>query len=171
MTSEREPRMTRVFSHIKSNAVAYLALFVALGGTSYAALRIPAGSVGARQLKNHSITPIKFDRSAIGGYVRYWAKIDAAGTISASRPRAHLVDWINQPTATFPGGLVSWNKAIPSACFALATTAGPSDTGGVTPVAVELMSAGNRNAPGVGAKVLLSQPQTAVNVAIVCPQP
>ncbi len=111
MTSEREPRMTRVFSHIKSNAVAYLALFVALGGTSYAALRIPAGSVGARQLKNHSITPIKFDRSAIGGYVRYWAKIDAAGTISASRPRAHLVDWVNQPTAAFPGGFVSWNRA------------------------------------------------------------
>lgn len=170
MTSEREPRMTRVFSHIKSNAVAYLALFVALGGTSYAALRIPAGSVGARQLKNHSITPIKFDRSAIGGYVRYWAKVDTAGAISASRPRAHLAGWINQPNAAFPGGLVSWNRAVPSACFALATTASRPPEG-ISTAAAEIMSDGNKNAPGVGVKVLLSAPQTAVNVAVICPQP
>jgi hypothetical protein len=171
MTSEREPRMTRVLSHIKSNAVAYLALFIALGGTSYAALRIPAGSVGARQLKNHSITPIKFDRSAIGGYVRYWAKIDRGGTISASRPRAHLVDWVNQPTAAFGGGLVGWNKPIPTACFALATTASLTPTGNVSPVATEIMSAPNQHGPRVGVKLLLSAPQTAVNVAVICPQP
>ena len=36
----------RVVQHIRSNAVAYVALFVALGGTSYAALKLPANSVG-----------------------------------------------------------------------------------------------------------------------------
>ncbi len=41
--------MTRILSHLKSNAVAYLALFVALSGTSYAASRLPAGSVGTRR--------------------------------------------------------------------------------------------------------------------------
>jgi hypothetical protein len=170
MTSEREPRMTRVFSHIKSNAVAYLALFVALGGTSYAALRIPAGSVGARQLKNHSITPIKLDRSAIGGYVRYWAKIDTAGTISASRPRAHLVGWDSQATSQSPGGLISWGKPIPTSCFALASTASVPATG-VSTAAVEVMSDGTKYIRGVGVKVLLSSPQTAVNVAVICPLP
>ena len=43
--------MTRLVAHARRNAIAYLALFVALGGTSYAAFSLPAGSVGARQLQ------------------------------------------------------------------------------------------------------------------------
>jgi hypothetical protein len=39
--------------------VALLALFVALGGSSYAALQLPKGSVGARQLKTNSVTSPK----------------------------------------------------------------------------------------------------------------
>jgi hypothetical protein len=39
--------------------VALLALFVALGGTSYAALKLPKGSVGAKQLKKNSVTSPK----------------------------------------------------------------------------------------------------------------
>ena len=37
--------------HLRRNAVAYLALFVALRGTSYAAIRLPASSVGTEQLR------------------------------------------------------------------------------------------------------------------------
>lgn len=59
--------MIGLWAHARSNAVGYLALFVALGGTSYAAVSLPDGSVGNRQLRNHSITPVKLDRSAIGG--------------------------------------------------------------------------------------------------------
>jgi hypothetical protein len=49
--------------------IALLALVVALGGTGYAALAVPANSVGTRQLtrdsvgtrqlKNHAVTPLK----------------------------------------------------------------------------------------------------------------
>lgn len=39
-----------------SNVVASVALFVALGGVSYAAIKIPAHSVGARQLKSRAVT-------------------------------------------------------------------------------------------------------------------
>jgi hypothetical protein len=39
--------------------VALLALFVALGGSSYAALSLPKGSVGASQLKKDSVTSPK----------------------------------------------------------------------------------------------------------------
>lgn len=39
-----------------SNVVSSLALFVALGGVSYAAIKIPAHSVGARQLKSQAVT-------------------------------------------------------------------------------------------------------------------
>ena len=79
--------MSRVLNHFRSNVVAYVALFVALGGTSYAAISLPAGSVGNRQLKNHSISPIKFERGSIAGYVRDWAEIDPNGQLVASRPR------------------------------------------------------------------------------------
>jgi hypothetical protein len=39
-----------------STVAAYLALFLALGGTSYAALKLPADSVGARQLKPGAVS-------------------------------------------------------------------------------------------------------------------
>ncbi len=48
--------LTRLLHLIRHNVIALLALFVALGGTSYAALNLPAGSVGTRQLKNRSVT-------------------------------------------------------------------------------------------------------------------
>jgi hypothetical protein len=40
-----------VARHLHGHAVAYLALFVALGGTSYAASRLPSNSVGTAQLR------------------------------------------------------------------------------------------------------------------------
>ena len=47
-----------------SMAVALLALLVALGGTSYAAVNLPRNSVGNRQLKRDAITGAKVkDRS------------------------------------------------------------------------------------------------------------
>jgi hypothetical protein len=42
-------------SHVRSNAVAYVALFVALGGTSYAATALPRNSVGAPQIKTGAV--------------------------------------------------------------------------------------------------------------------
>ena len=44
---------------VRKNAIAYLALFVALGGTSYAAINLPAGSVGTRQLRAGAVTAVK----------------------------------------------------------------------------------------------------------------
>jgi len=45
-----------IITSIKHNAVALTALFVALGGTSYAAVKLPAGSVGSRELKKEAVT-------------------------------------------------------------------------------------------------------------------
>ena len=44
--------MTRVFTYLRHNAIALTALFVALAGTSYAAMSIAANSVGSKQLRN-----------------------------------------------------------------------------------------------------------------------
>jgi hypothetical protein len=45
--------------HLKNNVIAYLALFVALGGTSYAAAKLPRNSVGSVQVKANAITSSK----------------------------------------------------------------------------------------------------------------
>jgi hypothetical protein len=56
--------MRRVLDHLRGNVVAYLALSVALGGTSYAAASLPRGSVGTAQLRPNAVTSAKVrDRS------------------------------------------------------------------------------------------------------------
>ena len=44
-----------MLAHVRQNGIAYVALFVALGGTSYAAASLPKNSVGSRQLKSSSV--------------------------------------------------------------------------------------------------------------------
>jgi hypothetical protein len=58
MTSGRSS-LRRGGSHLRANAIAYLALFVALGGTSYAAIRLPANSVGSQQIRRGAVTDSK----------------------------------------------------------------------------------------------------------------
>ena len=47
--------------------VACIALAVALGGTSYAAIKLPAGSVGTKQLKKNAVTSPKVKNNALTG--------------------------------------------------------------------------------------------------------
>jgi len=52
--------------HVRQQAVGYLALFIALGGTSYAAARLAPNSVGGKQLKSNAVTSPKVkDRSLL----------------------------------------------------------------------------------------------------------
>jgi hypothetical protein len=156
--------LTKALSHLKSNAVAYLALFIALGGTSYAAIRLPAGSVGNRQLKNHAVTPIKFDRGTIAGYLRDFAQINAQGQITAARPQAKVIVW---RTSFDPGGLIQWNQPIPASCFAVATT--QIQNGLASYASAQVASGGPRH--GGQALIALSVASQPVNVAVICPQP
>lgn len=50
-----------------SMAVAFLTLLVALGGTSYAVVNLPAKSVGARELKRNAVTKSKIKKNAVNG--------------------------------------------------------------------------------------------------------
>lgn len=157
--------MLKTLTFIRHNAIALAALFVALGGTSYAAFSLPAGSVGARQLRNHSITPIKFDAGSIGGFVRYWARIDAAGKVIASRPRAKIVAWYSSPTGPYSGGIVRWGKPIGRSCFSLATIESFPQVQHASAVTVP----GNG---GVGTQVRIATSAIEpVDVAVICPQP
>lgn len=70
----RIPRIRLTYA----NVVSTLALFLALGGVSYAAVKLPANSVGEKQLKKNAVTGKKIKKNAITG-----DKIKA-GTISSS---------------------------------------------------------------------------------------
>jgi Collagen triple helix repeat (20 copies) len=51
-------------AYVRRNHLGLLALFVALGGTSYAAMTLPANSVGTRQLKGGAVTLSKISDAA-----------------------------------------------------------------------------------------------------------
>jgi hypothetical protein len=63
-TNSRESKMrSKIQSLFHHHGLSLLALFVALGGTSYAAVALPANSVGSKQLKQGSVTLPKLARS------------------------------------------------------------------------------------------------------------
>ncbi len=48
-----------------SLVISVIALVVALGGVSYAAINIPKNSVGSKQLKKNSVTTKKLKKKAV----------------------------------------------------------------------------------------------------------
>jgi hypothetical protein len=112
--------MRPVLNHLRQNAIAYLALFVALGGTSYAAINLPAGSIGSKQLRNGSITPVKFNGNYINGSIRAWVQATPGGKIQAGtgKPTVILGDRGMIPGFYF----IKWKVATPTqrGCFAMA---------------------------------------------------
>jgi hypothetical protein len=116
--------ITRMLEQARSNAVAYLALglsILALAGGAYAAWVVPPHSVGARQIINHSIAPIKLDPSAIGGSVRHWAGVDAQGSIVSSSSRAH------DTGVPIDGDyLINWSDTFSNRCVPVVTVLGPA---------------------------------------------
>jgi hypothetical protein len=53
--------------YIRQNAVAFLALFVALSGTAFAAASLPNNSVGTKQLKKGAVTGAKVRKNSLTG--------------------------------------------------------------------------------------------------------
>jgi hypothetical protein len=82
-----------------ANVMATVAVFIALGGASYAALKLPKNSVGTQQIKNNAITTAKIKSKAVSGakinlgslgQVPSAAHADSAGAVAA--PEAvHLI--------------------------------------------------------------------------------
>lgn len=48
-----------------ANVMATIAVFIALGGASYAAIKLPKNSVGSKQLKKNAVTGVKVKNEAI----------------------------------------------------------------------------------------------------------
>jgi hypothetical protein len=114
-SSERQVRVHRLIAHLRSNLVGWIALFVALGGTGYAAISIPRNSVGAAQIRNRSITPAKFNPKSIGGSVRAWAIVRANATVLASSKKPVVF------ASVFPGSyVIQWPVTLPRTCATIA---------------------------------------------------
>lgn len=113
--------MNRILNHLRGNVIAYLALFVALGGTSYATVNLPTNSVGTAQLRNGAVTPPKINHGLIGGYVRAWAVTNNGCQLVASSGGARIAN--DHPCTSTGGGLnISWRGRFPRprlACVAL----------------------------------------------------
>jgi hypothetical protein len=69
-----------------ATVVAYIALFVALGGTTFAATHLAKDSVGSKQLKKNAVTTAKIKNHAVTGAK---VKLQSLGTVpSASNANA-----------------------------------------------------------------------------------
>lgn len=118
--------IARLLEHVRSNVIAYLALLLsmlALSGGAYAAWVVPPHSVGALQLRNHSVGAPKLDPRTIGGSIRHWAQVGAQGNVVSSSSRAH-------DTGIPRDGdyLINWSDTFSNRCIPVATVIG---TGGV----------------------------------------
>jgi hypothetical protein len=165
--------MRRLSVHVRANVVAYLALFVALGGTSYAAVVVGPNSVGNAQLKNHSITPVKFDPSKIGASVRFWAVVSASGHILAARPRTARIEHWDSADAH---GIVTWREAIAPDCFPIGSILQEGAASGTANAGFINLSEGSGNASHAFVAFATYDamgnhtPETAA-VTVLCPQP
>lgn len=98
-------------------AVAFLALLVALGGTSYAALSVPKNSVGTKQLKNKAVTASKLANGVVGT-----AKIKN-GVVTASKINTSGLTVPNALYANSAGSATKATTATTATNAAMATTA------------------------------------------------
>ncbi len=95
-----------------ANVVSCLALFIALGGASYAAINLPKNSVGAKQLRKHAVTTAKIKKNAVTGAK---VKESSLGTV----PSADHATWAD--SATTAGEL-----ATPEAPHVVGTSGEPA---------------------------------------------
>lgn len=64
-----------------ANVMATIAVFVALGGSAYAAIQLPKNSVGGKQLKKNSVTAAKIKDGTITGQK---IKLSTLGTVPSA---------------------------------------------------------------------------------------
>jgi hypothetical protein len=156
-SSERQVRVHRLIAHLRSNLVGWIALFVALGGTGYAAVAIPRNSVGSAQIRNHSISPVKLNPKSIGGSVRAWAIVSSTGKVLAGsgRPR---VSFISSSPGLFD---IAWRVRFPSNCATIANIDSESPPTETIPITVGGSTGTETLAVGYVSAVASSSPRAS----------
>ena len=117
--------MTRILNHLRTNLIAYLALFVALGGTGYAAMSLPANSVTTQQIRNGAVTANKLDSHTIGGSIRHWAFVLENARVLGGSYGAHA----SAPTQPGQPYFVTWGDQFSHSCAVVANSPGTEGNG------------------------------------------
>jgi hypothetical protein len=148
-----------------ANVVATLALFCALGGGAYAAIRVPPNSVGARQLKGGAVTKGKIAKEAInaskiaeGSITGTQIDLAALGPVPRAVNAANASDAgaVGGHAASCPAnttlirGLCFDSEANPEAPNLEAAAEDCAAKGGFLPTPMELYSAGGTLHLGTG---------------------
>lgn len=116
-----------------ANVIATVALFLALGGTSYAALKLPKNSVGSKQLKRNAVTSAKVkagslltsdfrssQRSRLRGPAGAKGAQGAPGPVTGSLPSGatargvYNVDFEPEAAGEISGGSISFGLRLAS---------------------------------------------------------
>jgi len=152
--------VSKTLTFIRRNAIALLALFVALGGTSYAALTI-SGS----QIRNRSIDAVKLNPKSISASIRAWVIVYGDSTTASAGPSSSRV----RVRSIGTGEVISWlHRSFARSCLPMTTPLGSPTTGGYGSVSTQFdASHGTLTLFGFGPDKV-GRPQPAY-VMIVCP--
>jgi hypothetical protein len=156
VASKEEIQMRQVASHVRRHLVGYLALFVALSGTSYAATSLlPRNSVGTKQVIDHSLLKVDFKAGQLprgpagpqGAAGAQGAKGDAGaqgaqGAAGAQGPKGDTGAAQGPQGATGPQG--------PQGATGPAGATGSAGPAGATNVTVRKNNSGNEDVPAGG---------------------
>ena len=118
----------RVVAHARGNVIAYVALFAALGGTSYAAVKLEPGSVRTAALARGAVTHSKLAASSVT------QRNIVKGSLTASAFKSGALDGIAGPKGA-PGG-----SGTPGAT-------GPAGANGTGSVVLKTQSTSSVTAP------------------------
>jgi hypothetical protein len=111
--------------------VAMVALVVSLGGTGYAATRLPRNSVGAAQIRRSAVTSAKVRKNAIpprrSRTVRAWRRTSGRGSSRPAGPGHKALRVSAAPqAASGPTPACSWRSASPISYPSTRATRSPS---------------------------------------------
>jgi hypothetical protein len=109
----------RVGRHFRHNVVGYVALSVALGGASYAAVSLPKNSVGQKQIRKGAVTRSKLANGAVNG-----SKV-AKGSLTGKQIKSSTLGQV--PLAAHAGSADSATNAAHSGSADTATHANAAD--------------------------------------------
>jgi hypothetical protein len=114
--------------YLRRHHVGLLALFLALGGTSYAAVKLPRNSVGTAQIKSHAVTTSKLSTATVKALKGAKGDPGATGPAGANGAKGD------------PGAPATFSAGVSG----LSVSSGPATGNDVLqPVTVTLKSAGS----------------------------